>query len=246
MVRNIVRMKRKKKRGRENGYWEPLKMDTVTKSLFERIAKMEAMGVSNVDIAKATNLTDGRISQIQNRETEEGKEYGKILGKTNNEEIERFMRMNEGWDAIESQSLANLVQQMEYNCDAEFNLKVAQVANRATRRGIHGQRTIAVGQGNVRTTLTLNATFVDKLQQNFEVKNERGELQDAGNDVMLEQKDNDFLAPNIIEKMFKPKGQEVQTFDGLGKGIERKGLNIEEEVNILQGIGVSGMIPALE
>ena len=38
-------------------------MDTVTKSLFERIAKMEAMGVSNVDIAKATNLTDERVRE---------------------------------------------------------------------------------------------------------------------------------------------------------------------------------------
>jgi len=231
-------------------------MDTVTKSLFERIAKMEAMGVSNVDIAKATNLSEGRISQVQ-----ENQEYKRILGETNNEEIERFMRMNEGWDAIEAQSLANLVQQMDYNCDAEFNLKVAQVANRATRRGIHGQRTIVAGQGNVRTTLTLNATFVDKLQQNFEVKNTRKELEwglegqaengepgesNKDGQKVLEQKDNDFLAPNIIEKMFKPKGQEIQTFNGLGKGIEKKGLNIEEEVNILQGIGVSGMIPALE
>ena len=168
-------------------------MDKTTRDLFSRIAKMEAMGVANGDIARATGLSAGRITQIQSND-----EYKLILTEASADNLERNIMMNKGWDSVEEQSLAIVVENLVSVPDPDYALKAAALANKAQRRNA-GNRTLEPGRGNF-AVINLNASFVEKVNRLFE----EGGGENGGDDgrtLELPKKDSDFLPPNAVEKL---------------------------------------------
>ena len=168
------------------------KQDALTKDVFERIARMEQMGVKTSEIAQATGLTPGRISQIK-----ADSNYKTMLANIEVSNLERFQSLNKGWDNVEAMSLTNVLQALKENPDPDFALRAASVANKASR---HGRHNIPLnGNHGVRAVVHLNAVFAEKLQQNFNIKDRRSHME------TLDQKDSSFMPPNEVETLLKPK-----------------------------------------
>lgn len=177
-------------------------IDSVTRDLFERIAKMEAMGVANGDIAKATGLSDGRISQVQAEP-----EYQELLVAASAENLERNMLINQGWDSVEEQALATVVTHLTSAPDPDYALKAAALANKAQRKNA-GNKSLNPGSGNY-AVINLNATFVEKVNGMFSIGKDGNEGENVSisgensenSQRQLPQKDSNFLPPNAVEKL---------------------------------------------
>ena len=100
------------------------------------------------------------------RESEECKQIQADLAI---EELRAEKVRNRGWDSVEEHAVASVLTTLQANPDPEFALKAAAIANRATRRGHVGNIPIEAHAGG-RTIIHLNATFADKLQQNFTLR----------------------------------------------------------------------------
>lgn len=171
-------------------------MATTDKDVLEKIAQMVLYEVPNHQIAAACGVSDGRISQIV--ATDEFKAVQETLATAHFEEQQL---LNEGWDAVEQMSIAHVVTAMQHNPDPEFALRVAAVANKATRRGAINHNPIGAGSAGVRAIIQLNANFVENLQQNFEVKDERTARRE---DMHKDKKQVNMLGISAVEKLLKP------------------------------------------
>ena len=167
-------------------------MDSVTHEVYERIAKMENIGVKPSEIAVATGLTESRISQIRTDVI-----YKEILAGLSVSELESFQTLNQGWDQIEALSVNNILVELANNPDVDTSLKAASLANKATRRG--RQNVPLGGQGGGRAVLHMNNTFINKLNAIPTTIIDRREQMKS-----LEQKDSSFLPPSSVEELLKP------------------------------------------
>lgn len=129
-----------------------------TNDKYERIANLLAAGVPETQVADAVGLSPGRITQIKEEE-----EFQAYMSKAASAKAQMNTDLNDGWDGIERSALKILSDNMRINRNPEFALRVAAVANRATRRGPQGNQTLnAPTQGQV--IVNLNAAFVNQLQ----------------------------------------------------------------------------------
>jgi len=170
-------------------------MAATDQAVLEKIAKLVLYEVPNGQIAMSCGVSDGRISQIVATE-----EFKAVLEAQASEHFAEQQLMNEGWDAVEALAIGHVVEAMNANPDEEFALKVAAVANKATRRGAINHNPIGAGQAGVRTVIQLNANFVENLQQNFEVKDERTARRQ---DMHDNRKQVDMLGVSAVEKLLK-------------------------------------------
>ena len=168
-------------------------MAEVDKNRLDKIARMVLYDVPHAQIAQACGITEARISQIIG--TEEFKEYMQTIA---SDRFEQDRSINDGWDTIEATALGSILNRLQWMNDPDFALKAAMMANKAQRRGQFNNRPLD-GTGGVRAIVHLSAQFVDKLQQN-NVQIVQGKIDGNGTD----QKRQDFLAPERIEKMFMP------------------------------------------
>lgn len=170
-------------------------MDTLTKEIFERIAKMESFGMTPVKIATATGLSESRISQIRQMP-----EYRTVLSNSETAEHEKFQTLNDGWDNVEAWSLNNVLMALKNSPDPDFALRAATIANRAQRRG---RQNIPIGStaNGVRAVINLNGNYIEKLQADFTVENHRENIR---NTQTLVQKDASYMQPSAVEKLLKP------------------------------------------
>jgi hypothetical protein len=111
------------------------------------------------------NLSDSRISQILTSE-----EYAKQQALESADKLQRNIELGDGWDDLEGAALKRVKQAMLANPDADFALRVAAVANKATRRA--GAATINPSE-KPSVVVHLNPVFIEKLQQNFDVSTRR-------------------------------------------------------------------------
>ena len=167
---------------------------------------MVCMEVSNVEIARATNLTESRIVQIKDSDG-----FKELLAQTSYEKLEEQQTINDAWDAAEFTAVGNLLKSLEWNSDPDFALKVAMIANKARRRGEFGNRPID-GQVGARAVLNLSTNFVVKLQQNGDAAPKQ--INGAAEKIDPPQKDSNILNPDAVEKLLMPNGlPKPKTFD---------------------------------
>jgi len=126
-------------------------------TLINRIAKLVTMNVSHRQIAAATGVNVNKISNI----IANSKVVEKVQALTV-ANIEQNDLVNRGWDGVEEQAVATVLEQLEARPDAEYALKAAATANKAQRRG--SDSAIIDGKTSVTAVIELNSVFIEKLQ----------------------------------------------------------------------------------
>ena len=165
--------------------------------LIKRVAQMKVYEVPHDQIAKACGLSDINLVEMILQNPACQQEIADITTK----EFEQSKTINEAWDMTEATGLNIMIQALRNNPDPDFALRAAMYANKAQRRGIHNNRPIN-GDTVERVIVTLNANFVNKLQQNWNVMRREA--------ATLTQKDQDFLPPTDVESIFGGKPQQLE------------------------------------
>ena len=126
--------------------------------LIERVAKYATMLVPNEQIGRATGLSVGQLAKVMALP-----EYIEVLEQINTEQLEQHDTLNRGWDAVEDQAVAVVLQTLQANPDPDYALRAASLANKAVRRGA-GANPL---QGNTSAVanLSLPVMYVQYLQQ---------------------------------------------------------------------------------
>lgn len=128
-----------------------LEVDSVP-DLFVVVAKHQVLGMSQEQIAETLACDLADIA-----ECEQDALYQRVKSYIAGVSAEQVAQQASGWDAIESIALDRLIQRLPAERDPEFLLRVAAVANRATRRATQeksgildaarvGSRTIVLSQ----------------------------------------------------------------------------------------------------
>lgn len=187
---------------------ELFQMSTSTQSLVKKklakIARMVLAGIGHVQIAAASGVSEGRISQIL--KTEDYKAEEELIAA---EKFEEMDLLNQGWDGIENLGVQRVMEALQYDPEPEFALRAAAVANKAARRGgRHGQQMINPQNAGVRAIINLKAEFIEKLQQNFVIGGEAGNGETGANGEMaggtelaVNQKDSDFMGAKSVQQL---------------------------------------------
>lgn len=171
-------------------------LPAIATDVIERIVLMAIHEIPQVQIAQAVGLTEARISQIMDME-----EYKEKFSIAIVEVVESQQAINDGWETIETRSVAGLLDILEYNKDPDFLLRVAAVANKTVRRGGNNIRPIN-GDAGVRAIIHLTQNFIEKINMN-------GKDKDPMTIENIPQKQEDFLSPDGVDKLLKPKKEEV-------------------------------------
>ncbi len=130
------------------------------KALLRKIAKMELMGVPRQQIGDSISRSESFISQIVTGDAE----YAQIAQQLSAEEFDKLDTLNSGWDSVESLAITQVITHLQQVPDPEFAVRAAAMANKAQRRGLFN-KPITPADGQHVARISLNATFVDKLQQ---------------------------------------------------------------------------------
>jgi hypothetical protein len=123
------------------------------------VAKSIVMGLGVEIIAETLGVSKEEIHELTN--DEEYKEVRLLVGADHaKEKIER----DSGWDGIESSALIRLGKRVDRETDTEMLLKIAAVANRATRRAAPPKEAVLdPSQVGHRVPLTLTRRYTEKL-----------------------------------------------------------------------------------
>lgn len=176
----------------------------------EKLARMEAGGVSRDAICKSTGLSESRISQIF--ESEEFKEIQEQVHAANWEEQEL---VNRGWDSVEALGINGVVQALQADPDPDFALRAAAVANKAIRRGDYKNNPIAANVG-MKAVIVMNNTFIDRIKERQIGGNTVEQLSD-------EKKASDFMPPKDVQSLLKI-NREEDPFNKVESGREEPDL----------------------
>ena len=99
------------------------------------IAKHSALGMDRQGIMEVIGCTELELMEVENDSLY--KEVRAIIGAMH---LQAGMDQTTSWDKAEALALKNLIRRIELpNCDAEFALRVAAVANKAARRATAGK-----------------------------------------------------------------------------------------------------------
>ena len=177
-------------------------------ALFEKIAKMELMGVPRVDIADTVGLSESRHSQLF--ADDDG--FKRVYGEVSIAEYEKFSTLNDGWDTVESLAVVAVMTQLQQVPDPDYALRAAALANKAQRRGVFN-RPIGVTSGQRKTTINLNASFVDKLQMNFQLPTKEAIEAEVVDPVQIAKKDVNFMPPTAVEDLLSALGNKIKQED---------------------------------
>ena len=166
----------------------------------EKLARMKAANMTPGDIATATNLTEGRLSQIFNSE-----EFLTIAERVSNEQFEQQEMVNSGWDGIEALGITRVLEVLDNDPDPDFALKAAALANKAVRRGAHQNNPIVPANAGLKAVVVLNNTFIENLKGN-------AILGDKSDEVSLtkQKKAVNFMAPKCVQDLLTLPSQEAQ------------------------------------
>lgn len=168
-----------------------MSLPAIADDVIERVVLMAIHSIPQGQIAEAVGLSDGRISQIMDTA-----EYKERFSKELVQVVEAQQALNSGWDAIETQSISKLIDILDYNANPDFLLRVAAVSNRAVRRGDGGIKPVN-GDAGARAVIHLTQNFIQKIQA----------FSDGQEIVAVEnipQKQEDFLAPDNVDKLLQP------------------------------------------
>jgi len=168
----------------------------------QKIAKMALANIPQNQISAVCGISESRLSQIMT-----SKEYQEAATVIAAKKFEEQQLLNNGWDSVEALGMKTVISTLKNDPDPDFALKAAVVANKAVRRGTFNNNPIDPHDAGVRAVIHLNPTFVDKLQQNFQINTEKS-AQLAENP-----KASDFMpAQSVHEMLAKGKDENKKNF----------------------------------
>ncbi len=177
-------------------------------TLIERVVKLEIKKVSAEDICRVCGFDLAMLRKIRDNEL-----FKDGLAIANEEIIDRYDTLNDGWDMVENKALNIILNEVTKDyVDADYAMKAAMLANKAQRRGMHQNNPITPVP-NAQVIIHLNGDFSQKLQQNFNIP------QQIPVEKILK-KDDNFLPPSSVGKM-------------LGSAKKALAMKIEEDVDRL-------------
>lgn len=127
-----------------------------------RVAELAALDVPPAQIAATCGIRVARAEELLASD-----EIRTRVAEIRSERFEAQQRLTAGWDAVEEDAVAQVIEYMHASKDPEYALRAARVANQAVRRG---PQAAANGQGAINGGVTahavinLSAIFVEKLQ----------------------------------------------------------------------------------
>lgn len=96
----------------------------------DKLARYIAYGVEQKAAGAAVGYSAGRVSQLMQDES-----FQELVQKHQQEILSTYVDTNRMYDEIERRALTNLLDHARLSKDPDLNLKLAMLANRATRRG---------------------------------------------------------------------------------------------------------------
>lgn len=123
------------------------------------IAKSSVLGLDPETIANTLGVERAEIEDLM--QTQDYKDVRLLIGaEVAKDRVER----DSGWDGIENTALSKLARRTMLENDTETLLKIAAVANRATRRTAPDKgHTLDPSQAGARVPLTLTKRYTEKL-----------------------------------------------------------------------------------
>ena len=134
-----------------------------------QIAALMAMQVPHEQIAEVIGFSPEALEEIVSCE-EYKQHYQEFLA----EEFNKQFKTARTWDDIENKSLRIVSEALDLGCDPEFALKAGVMANKANRHGFRTRVDPIDLEGGARRVITLNTTFVEKIENKTVVYNGNG------------------------------------------------------------------------
>jgi len=148
----------------------------------------------------ATGLDISQVNRLI-----ESEQFKTLLALEKDSQITNALQYDDGWDYAENLALSKVIENLQSIPDPEYALKVASLANKASRRSNVHKNNPIVPIANLQAVINLNPTFVQKLQKTFEVSERKLEN--------LEQKTVNLLNPKGVKNLLQPKEEMEETAD---------------------------------
>lgn len=127
----------------------------------ERIGRLEARGIDDATICSMFQLSNDELNELR-----ESEEYAAALAGGQQQQTERPLQIDDGWDDVEATALNKLRGTVANEYDSDRLLKIASVANRAARRSEKAKRgeIDASQQTNNVVNVNFSPLFIQQLQ----------------------------------------------------------------------------------
>ena len=160
--------------------------------LVERIAHMIVFGAAAESIMLACSMSEEQFLQVQ-----EWPEFKECVARLQSDQFEQQRLVDQGWDFLEAKSIENLAKVVEYNRDPDLNLRIARVANQASRTHRGKRNTEQPINPELAKTVVVNlgVKFVQNIQ-NREIHQRQEQPVEIGH------KDIDCLPQSDVESVF--------------------------------------------
>lgn len=167
-----------------------------------RCGALAARGLTDQQIADILLLTYDQVVAV--RDTAEFKnKYAAEADRAIQDQIDR----DEGWDALESLALENLLSTMKFNRDPKFSLLAAKFANNAERRARNTGPAKVIGSGEEGKTTTTNVVFLQLNKVYATQENNTIDVNARPKQIPLKQ--SDIPAPKLVDEILAPAKQEA-------------------------------------
>jgi hypothetical protein len=135
-------------------------------------AKASAMGLDPETIANSIGVEKAEVDELM-----QGQDYKDVRLLVGAEMLKDRTDRDSNWDGIESSAVKKLARRLEFENDTDTILKIAAVANRATRRTAPPKEAgpLDPSQAGARIPLTLTKRYTEKLGVDGTI--ERSEIQ---------------------------------------------------------------------
>lgn len=168
-------------------------VETVDGVTRERAASLCARSLSDSQIADILLLTYEQIIAIKGTD-EYKKKYAEEADKAIQDQLDR----DEGWDAIETQSLEILMGTLKFNRDPKFALLAARTANSAERRSKNNSPAKVIDNSNPAGGQT-NIIFLSINKNYAERENSMIDVSPRPKQIPLKQ--SDVPSPKLVEEI---------------------------------------------
>lgn len=201
-------------------------LDREVPEVYVIIAKHSVLGMDDESIREVIGCTQEELSEVQNDPLY--REVRIFIGASHGQ---ASVDQTTGWDKLENHALKNLLKRVEVERDPEFLLRVAAVANKASRRHQAGKEQGVLDPASGRST-RINLTT--RLVRSF--NRDGGETQTIEKQVSIS--DGSMMNPsfedvdgllNVTEAPALPRQLEIRTstpdvsFEDLDEDMKQKG-----------------------
>lgn len=170
-------------------------VDEITRA---RAGSLSAHGLSDQAIADILLLTVEQVNACHQTE-----EFRKKYAEEADLAIQAQVERDEGWDAIESEALGQILQTLKHNRDPKYALFAAKTANQAERGKKQSKNGPIVIDNTKQTTniitLNLNRNFIKK-----STEGDSGMIDVTPRPAAIPLKQSDIPSPKLVEELLAP------------------------------------------